>query len=446
MKAKTRELEGCFDLFSRIVGELKTPTENSGVYSDPLVIWLMIYQRLNEGASLSRVLDQFTGDNCWKLAGECKRSRERNISTNTGGYSQARAGLSLSTVKEVADYLYDWMRGPVQNDLEDRLYAVDGSTVELQRSKELHKGYPSHSKRGHFPLMRILAFHHLKTGLALRPGYGPMYGRYRKGEIELFKEMHVRLPADAIIVGDRNFGIYAVAYAAQSAGLGVILRLQEHRAKKILGREPKCGIDRKVEWSASAKELKSNPELPKDTTLSGRIVCINGSSGRGRKKVPLYLYTTLDVPPRKLAELYGRRWDVETDLRTLKQTVNMHMLKVNSEDMAIKELIIGVCAYNLVRAVIKTLALEAGKAPRDFSFKRILYAVDTCANAYNQASSPQEKERILKFFRRIGKSAQHPKRKRKRVEPRAIVRNRRQKYPSLVVTREQARAKIMKKN
>ena len=436
---KEKDLEGCFELFSRIIGELKTPVESGGVYSDPLVMWLMIYQRLNEGASLARALDQFAAEDCWKLAGKCKRSQERKLSTNTGGYSQARANLSPRLVEATADHFYSWMRGPTANNLEDRLYGLDGSTVELLRSDDLLKRFPSHSKRGHFPLMRILAFHHLKTGLALRPEYGAMYGKYRKGEIQLFKAMSGRLPSDAIIVADRNFGIYAVAYVAQRAGLDVILRLQEHRAKKILGKKPKHGIDRKVEWSASARDLRNNRELPRDVTLTGRVVCVNVSPGPGFKKVPLFLYTTLDVTPKKLAELYGWRWDVETDLNTLKRTVNMHMLKVNSEDMAKKELIIGVCAYNLVRAVIKTVALEFGKDPRDFSFKRILYAVDSCASAYNRATSTKEKDRILKFFRSTAKSAQHPKRKKRRVEPRALVRNRRQKYPSLNGTRKQVR-------
>jgi hypothetical protein len=435
----------CFELFSKWVRERGGATETGGIYSDPLVMWLMTYQRLNEGASLARALEQFAGEGCWELAGRCKRREERKASAKTGGYAQARTNLSVKTVKLACDDLFEWLSSGGEKDLEGRLYALDGSTVELLRSAELVQRFPSHSERGHYPLMRILVCHHLRTGLAVRPEYGAMYGRYRQGEIALCKAMVGRLPKDAILVADRNFGIFAAAHCAKNAGLEVIFRLQDQRAKKVLGRTPVPGTDQPVQWRASSQDLKNNPELPLGAELSGRVICMNVSSCRGGKVTPLCLFTTLQLPAEKIVALYGLRWGIEIDLRTLKQTVSMKMLRVHSEDMAQKELLIGICAYNLVRTVIRHAAAKLGQQPRDFSFKRILYAVDACGAAFSQASSAKERERIINFFWNSVDAAKHPKRKRKRVEPRAVVRNRRQKYPSLTTTRAQARAKLMKK-
>jgi len=52
--------------------------------------------------------------------------------------------------------------------------------------------------------------------------------------------------------------------------------------------------------------------------------------GRGKSKQWLYLFTTLTMAASDVVELYGKRWIVETDLRSLKQTVRLQRLAVHS--------------------------------------------------------------------------------------------------------------------
>src|SRR5437867_1932136 len=73
----------------------------------------------------------------------------------------------------------------------------------------------------------------------------------------------------------------------------------------------------------------------------------------------------------QIVELYARRWNIETDLRSLKQTVRLHMLRSQTPAMVAKELILGVTAYNLVRAIIHTAARQANLDPRSLSFARV---------------------------------------------------------------------------
>jgi hypothetical protein len=91
---------------------------------------------------------------------------------------------------------------------------------------------------------------------------------------------------------------------------------------------------------------------------------------RKGKAIQLYLVTTLDLPVEQIVELYGFRWNIELDLRSLKQTVHLHTLRSTTTAMVAKELVLGVTAYNFVRAAIYAAARAANLNPRRISFSR----------------------------------------------------------------------------
>ena len=90
--------------------------------------------------------------------------------------------------------------------------------------------------------------------------------------------------------------------------------------------------------------------------------------GRGKSKEWLYLFTTLDLPADEIVQLYARRWNIETDLRSLKRTVRLHHINAKSDDMLEKELLIAMAAYNFVRAVMCMAARPSRIDPRQLSF------------------------------------------------------------------------------
>ena len=79
----------------------------------------------------------------------------------------------------------------------------------------------------------------------------------------------------------------------------------------------------------------------------------------------------------RLCELYGLRWNVETDLRTIKKTIRLEMLRCKTPGMVAKELVLAVTAYNLVRAVIQESAQRTGIDPRQYSFSQVQDVIDT---------------------------------------------------------------------
>src|SRR4029077_10254317 len=76
---------------------------------------------------------------------------------------------------------------------------------------------------------------------------------------------------------------------------------------------------------------------------------------RGSRTQEVTLVTTLlDVElyaADELATLYGQRWQIETNLRHLKQTMKMDILHCETVNGVLKELTVFALVYNLVRAV-----------------------------------------------------------------------------------------------
>lgn len=58
-------------------------------------------------------------------------------------------------------------------------------------------------------------------------------------------------------------------------------------------------------------------------------------------------YSSLEI-----VKLYGKRWDVELDLRHLKTTLGMDILRCKTPSMVRKELYVYLLAYNLLRSLM----------------------------------------------------------------------------------------------
>ena len=70
----------------------------------------------------------------------------------------------------------------------------------------------------------------------------------------------------------------------------------------------------------------------------------------------------------ELAELYRCRWRIETNLRHLKQTMGMDVLRCKTADGVRKEMLMFAIVYNLVCGVIYQAAGRQGVCPDRISF------------------------------------------------------------------------------
>ncbi len=128
--------------------------------------------------------------------------------------------------------------------------------------------------------------------------------------------------------------------------------------------------------------------MPEQASVSGRLV---GLAADPSSQEPfLYFLTTLDLPPEALSALYRLRWNVETDLRSIKQTVRLQQLSSRSADLWGKELFLALAAYNLVRAVLCLAAEKAQVAPRRVNFTNVYTLVETFLPDLNAARTPRQ--------------------------------------------------------
>jgi len=77
-----------------------------------------------------------------------------------------------------------------------------------------------------------------------------------------------------------------------------------------------------------------------------------------------------------LAQLYRARWNAELDLRSIKTTMQMDILRCKSPEMVRKEIWTHVLAYNLIRTIIAQAATKHGVEPRSISFKGAIQTLE----------------------------------------------------------------------
>ena len=135
--------------------------------------------------------------------------------------------------------------------------------------------------------------------------------------------------------------------------------------------------------------------------------------------------------------LYGKRWNIETDLRSLKRTVRLHHIAVRNESMMEKELLTAVAAYNLVRAVIALSARRHNLSPRQLSFTFALQVVNASWPRLQAATDATAYRR--EFDRLLDAAAEglRPKRQKHRSFPRAAW-HRRHTFPARKEQRDDA--------
>jgi putative transposase len=349
-----------------------------GVFCARVVIWLMMLQRLQRGATLATTVQLLIDGAADPLLQDCHRVQQRSISARTGAYCQARQKLSKLLCVQVSDEIVEQLRQVLANNEPDKgnVFVLDGSSLELEHSPELLRCYPAaenqHGK-SHWPVVKIVVAHDVDTGMAQRPCWGPMYGGEAVSEQGLAEKLMSRLPAQATLVGDRNFGVFWVAWAAQQRNLNVVLRLTDVRAKKLVGTISKPG-EYAVTWKASRWDGGRQHRFADDAVITGRVLAAR--IGRGKSKQWLYLFTTTALAADEVVALYGRRWNIETDLRSLKRTVRLQHIHARSNDMFEKELLLAVSAYNFVRAVMCMAARRSGIDSRQLSFSGVLNVVN----------------------------------------------------------------------
>lgn len=346
------------------------PLGNATVYKTSVVLWLMLFQRLNPNTSLKEAVEHFF-TNAPRGATANKRLREGTLSLKSSSFSDARQRLSLEVV--------DWFQNRLSQSIiqstppsfqGQRVFLIDGTTLPGAPSAALQRAFPPASNQhgeGIWPVIYLAVAHELSSGAALPPEVGAMYGENAIAETKLAEPLIARLPPQSIVMADAGFGVYSIAYKAKEQGHNFVLRLTDvrfssHKKKATLVESTATSRTYEYTWVPSARERATNPSIPTDSEIPVRLYELRIGEQW------LYIISDLIVPPKALKDLYFQRNDVEVDIRNIKIVLATESIKSKSVAMFKKELGMAMVAYNLTSQLRRQAALLAQCEPRELSF------------------------------------------------------------------------------
>ena len=147
----------------------------------------------------------------------------------------------------------------------------------------------------------------------------------------------------------------------------------------------------------------------------------------------------------QIGGLFEKRWSGERDLRSIKVTLQMDMLRCKTPELVRKEIWTHVLAYNLIRTVMAQAAAGHGMAPRSISFKGTLQILEAFRPviAYQEDRGPDHREAL---YRQLLQAivAQRVGDRPDRFEPRRTKR-RPKGYPRLTRPRREIKREILKR-
>jgi Transposase DDE domain len=341
------------------------------VFSPLVTLWVFLGQALSADHSCRAAVARLIAH---RLArGECPCSAE------TGAYCQARKRLPEAFFADVARQAGRALEAGVNPQWlwkRRRVYVYDGSSVSMPDTPENQSAYPQPvaQKPGlGFPLARIAAVFSLACGAVLDVGICRYAGK-GQSELGMLRTLwDLFLPGD-VLLADRLMCAWAEMAMLQQRGVDCVCRFTSHR-KADFRRGKRLGRgDHIVQWPKPRKPRSIDAETY--DALPGFLVvreCRVRVEQPGFRVQTLIVATTLlnadYFTKDDLVTLYRARWHGELDLRSLKQTLQMDVLRCKTPELVRKELWTHILAYNLIRTIMAQAATKHGLDPRTISFK-----------------------------------------------------------------------------
>jgi hypothetical protein len=411
------------------------------VYSPLLTLWAFLGQVISTDgscrAAVARVLAWFVSRG------------ERPCTPKTDPYCKARQRLPEALLRRLTRQTGRTLHAQTPEDWRWKgrhVKIADGTTVSMPDTPANQAAYPQLSSQPPgvgFPIARMAVIFCLACGTVLDAALGRYQGK-RTGETALLRSLEEAFEPDDVLLVDRYFGGYFDIAWWQERQVDVVVRLHQRRHFD-LSRGRRLGPDEHVvTWSRPKRpewmDEATYGDMP--ATLELREIRVHVDEPGFRTK-HLVVVTTLrdaqEYAADEIADLYCLRWHAELDLRCLKTTLGMDVLRCLSPEMVRKEIWAHLLAYNLIRTVMAQAAEAGGFTPRELSFKGTLQIMVAFAERLRDADATTVAELHAWLLLAIG--AHQVGDRPGRSEPRA--RKRRPKpYPLLTRPRNAARNQL----
>jgi len=371
---------------------------------------------------------------------------------DAGSYCDARQRLLLGVVARLVRQTAREIEGRAPEGWlwkGRRVVLVDGTTASMPDTLANQQAYPQSRSQGvglGFPLVRMVAIISLATGVARDLALGPYQGK-ETGETALFRTLWDRLEAGEVVLGDRCFASFFGIAGLSRRGVDGLFRMHQRRKYDFRRGRRLAVADHVVVWTKPARpdwmDEETYAQIPDELRVRELRVTVKQP---GFRVDELVLVTTMldgdAYTKEELADLFLQRWNIELDLRSIKDVLQMDVLRCKSPEMVEKEIWMHLLAYNLIRGVMAKAAQAHGEQPRRLSFKGALQTMTAFQDVLRRAT-PGEREGLVEAMLEAIAS-HHVGDRFGRVEPRA---NKRRPKPQRYLNepRDEARKRLMGK-
>jgi hypothetical protein len=322
-------------------------------------------------------------------------------SPNTASYCNARARLPTGVLRALARRTAGELQAGAAAEWKWNgrdVFIADGSHVSMPDTPENQATYSQvyNQKPGiGFPLARVAVLLSLATGACHDLAIAPYAGK-GTGEKTLVRQLYDTLKPGDVVLADALFDDYFLAWELRQRGIDLVARAQYQRVGTQTAQSRPDGD--LIVWQRPNKPhgMKGEQYRTYPTTLLMRQVSVDARDKDNRVEQFQVITTILDaaIDGGQISALYERRWDGEVDIRAIKSTLQMDVLRCKTPEMVRKEIWAHPLAYNLLRTVMAGAAAENGIEPRQVSFKGAKQAVTAFAPKI-EAARPEERARLI---------------------------------------------------
>ena len=381
------------DLFARAFEQhgVEFGGDEDAVYTPAVTLWALVSQVFFADAQRSCKAAVMRVASLWATLGR------QVCDTSTGAYCRARLKIPFEVVRDITRQIaLEAERQVSHDDIDDdrdvnlsprvveevrsrsgsgRVLLLDGFILTAADTPENQGEYPQSPCQEEglgFPMLRCITLTSLLSGMLLDLACGPCRGK-ATGETALMRErLDVLQPGDTL-VADCYHCTYWLIAACQQRGVHIVMKnhpkRDDHPADAVRLRKG----ERLVTWTLPARPKWMSPEeyALQPEVIEIRLVDVSVSRKGYRPDTFAVATTRLDHQEMLgawICSVYESRWLVELDIRAVKCSLNMDILRAKSPDMVRTELWSCLLAYNLIRLKMLQSCGETGRDPRSLSF------------------------------------------------------------------------------
>jgi len=307
-------------------------------------------------------------------------------SPNAASYCNARIRLPTDVLRTLTRRTAQELQTGVPDEWKwhgRSVFIVDGSHVSMPDTAKNQTTYPQTRtpKPGvGFPLARITVSLSLATGACHDLAIAPYAGK-GTGETTLMRKMFDSYRSGDVVLADCLFDNYYLICELQRLGIDIVTRVKYKRSNsEMIESGPNGDI---LAWKRPqmARGMTTERYRTYPESLTIRRVHVDARDRNNRAEQFDVITTILDtaITGEQIGNLYERRWCGEVDLRSIKSTMQMDILRGKTPTMVEKEIWTHLLAYNLLRSVMALAAHEHDLEPRHVSFKAAKQAVTAFA-------------------------------------------------------------------